>query len=207
MGPPPEAEQAIEPLTDQASHILPEDEAPLKPWYRVWLQAFFRPTQDSVLDLVHGHERYRIAPYLWLAASSAIGFTIWRFPEAVRQGLTPTVGWLLAPVALGILTPVFVRIGVAVTHFIARSLLQGEGTTAGLFFYAAAVLSPGTLIGGLIALVSMDLPSLGYLGIISQLYQTALLVIAVKAIYGLGWAGAVIALLPYILLWLVDFLV
>lgn len=181
--------------------VAAASDAPLDPWYKIWLRAFFKPTQDTIADLVRGHSRDRKTPYLWIFSSSTIGYALWFIPNSLDQDLLNQADlggqWLLSgPLLMGIVWMLSVRILVAITQFVASKLLGGEGTSSELFYIYAAMVSPARLISGIIALLSLIVPLIGYLAWALSIYELALLAIAARAINRFGWSKAIIAALP-----------
>jgi hypothetical protein len=182
------------------------DDAPLDPWHRVWFRAFFRPTQDTIAVLVRGHDRNPSAPYLWLFFSYTIGYGLWFIPYSLTQADVGAMWVIGAPSLIGILGMIFVRVLVAVTQIVASRLLGGKGTSSELFYIYAAMDSPARLLGGIIALLSLIVPPIGYLGWAVSIYELVLLAIAAKAINRFSWSKGVIAAVPAIALQIWDLL-
>jgi hypothetical protein len=107
---------------------------------------------------------------------------------------------IVVPSLIGIFGMIFVRILVAVTQFVARRLFGGEGTSSELFSLYAAMDSPARLIAGLVGLLSLIIPLIGYLGWAVSIYELVLLAIAAKAINRFSWSKAIIAACPAIAL-------
>ena len=185
---------------------VPQRTSPVGPWYKIWLQAFFRPTQDTIEVLLRGHDRNPSAPYLWLFFSYTIGYGLWFIPYSLTQADVGVMWVIVVPSLIGILGMIVVRILVAVTQFVASRLLGGEGASSELFYIYAAMDSPARLIGGIIALLSLIAPLIGYLGWAVSIYELVLLAIAAKAINRFSWSKAILAASPAIALQICNLL-
>ena len=176
------------------------------PWYKVWLDALFRPSvagYETFLQDVHATPK---RAYIWLIISGLINGVITAFVQPPqRRSIIIVVG---AP--LHALAAVLFFIGIAGLIQLLAQVLGGTGTYSKLVYTLATFNAPTTIISSLLLLIPYGL----WINAAFGVYGAILSMIAVKVVHQLEWRKAIVATLPVISLailviavtpWLIKF--
>jgi len=176
------------------------------PWYKVWLDALFRPSvagYETFLQDVHATPK---RAYIWLIISGLINGVITAFVQPPqRRSIVIVVG---AP--LHALAVVLFFIGIAGLIQLLAQVLGGTGTYSKLVYTLATFNAPTTIISSLLLLIPYGL----WINAAFGVYVAVLSTIAVKVVHQFEWRKAIVATLPVIIIailviavtpWLIKF--
>ena len=173
------------------------------PWYRIWWLAAFRPSESTYAKLLDGFNQESKAPLAWIFVSFTLSL-VFASARGLFADSDPAIRFICAPIGLGVGAVVVWVILVGFISLIARRVFKGEGNNAQLFYLSTAVLSPLLIAIGLLWLIIGAGSLVAAVSTALELYQMALITLAVKVIHRLSWWKSALAVVP--LLSLVLFL-
>jgi hypothetical protein len=188
-------------------------------WFSVWKDAVTKPSDQTFATLAASPNAKLTTALLWVFLGALVSaFLTSLVPNPALNGMlqnygvdTTNVGGGVgafvirvicgAPIA-AVISVVFFVIGVGIVYLLAR-MFGGRGTFDQLAYAFAAILTPFSLVSGVLGLLSA-IPFVGLcFGILSLallIYVIVLQVMAVKGVNQFGWGQAAASLLlPFLL--------
>jgi hypothetical protein len=203
-------------MNNQTQEPMPPDPGDSTSFFQVWINALTKPNEQTFAQMVESPNATLKTAFLWIFIAgafswfvssifglifSAIGLTA-QTPAQQFGGAASGFGVLLAiavcgaPI-FGALSVVGLIINTGITQFVA-GLFGGTGSFTKLAYGFAAILTPVTLVTGLISIFSA-IPLLGIciglLNILISIYVLVIEVIATKAVNNFGWSKAAVSVL------------
>ena len=168
-------------------------------WAHIWFTAISRPTLSTYEKLAANPRASTRRAFIWLGAAALAGWAIPALASLARGGL-PVLAVPLAAVVLAGLTLAWFSLAHRAADYLAQifgaRLPFDRITFAASSFCAPLVIVAGALMAGPGFMRVLLLPLLGY--------GFYLDVMAVRAVYRLGWAQGLVAAAPGTLLMLVP---
>ena len=188
-----------------------------RPFFNTWMDALTKPNEQTYRNIATASNASSTQAFIWVfigaLVQSFISFLVSNFAgsnmlrDLLRatgnQEQLPNVGGggivgviCGAPIA-AVLAVIFFALFVGVAYLISRAF-NGHATFDQLAYVLAAITVPVTLISSVLSLLSA-IPFVGLcfglLSFLLALYALALEVIAVKAVAGVDWLGAIVSVL------------
>ncbi len=176
------------------------------PWYKVWMDALFRPSlavYETFLQDIHATPK---RAYIWLIISGLINGVITAFIQPPqRRSIVIVVGAPLHAIAA-----VLLIIMMAGLIQLLAQVLGGTGTYSKLVYALGTFNAPTTIISSLLLLIPYGL----WINAAFGVYWAILSAIAVKVVHHFEWRKAIVATLPAIVVamlliavtpWLIKF--
>jgi hypothetical protein len=173
--------------------------APAPGWADIWLAAISRPRLSTFERLAARPQASTRQAYIWLGAAALFGWAVPALASLARGGL-PAPAAVLAVAILAGLTLAWFSLAHGAADYVARHLgvrspFDRMAYTAAAFC-APLVIVAGALMAGPGFLRALLLPLLGYAFYLD--------VLAIRAVYRLGWWQGLAAAAPGTLLMLVP---
>jgi hypothetical protein len=184
-------------------------------WVSVWREAILRPSDTTFARIAQMPNAKSTTAFLWVFLGSLVGSLLalpaqgammsqmMRGMGLEEQGFPSAGGGLLtafcgAPVGAVVAVVVF-AILVGVVQLLAR-MFGGRGTFDQLAYAIAAIITPFSVVSGVLSLLSaIPVPFIGLcfglLGFAAGIYVLVLEVMAVKGVNQFGWGQAIGSLL------------
>lgn len=200
---PPQGEpksSGFDPQQIMAGFKQASQDADPQAWFEVWIKALTKPAEETYQELIGSPGANLYTGIIWLVVglvlqaffailASIVGFTL-----SPQYSFTGDGGIILAlfcfPFVALVLLLLYLLITYAVHYFAmtqTKAILPETVTWQRLFYVFAAIFTPLTLIGAVLSI----LPIVGaLLSSLTTLAGLGLMTIAVKGIYKLEWAQA-----------------
>lgn len=181
-------------------------------WFSVWKDAVTKPNEQTFSQIAQSPNTKLSTALLWLFLGSLVSFFLTALVQGqvTRQmmqnfgmeGLPETAGSSLisaicgAPIA-ALISVVLTALMIGVVQLIAK-MFGGRGTFDQLAYAMAAILTPFSLVSGVLTLMSA-IPYVGacfgIVSLLAGLYVLVLEIMAVKGVNQFGWGQAIVSLL------------
>ncbi|MBI1793023.1 MAG: hypothetical protein HYR70_02375 [Chloroflexi bacterium] len=180
-----------------------------KSFFQVWVDALTKPSEFTFSAIANSPSAKASTAYLWIFIGYLTqfffsflvqGFALRRMMESYGGGGRFAGGFggglLLAifgaPI-IAVIGTLFFAIGTAIVQWIAK-MFGGKGSNGQLAYALAAILTPFSIITGLLSLLSA-IPLVGFcfsvILAIAGLYILVLQIMAVKGVNQFGWGAAI----------------
>jgi hypothetical protein len=177
------------------------------PWYRAWLTAVLRPSLSGYQTMLEGLNRASGDALIWVYMGTAILTGLLYASGSTWRQLSTQV-LVCGPFVIGLFGVVGFLLGMGVVHLASTRLFGGTGAFSEILFLAGSIYAPLLIVHGLIGLAIDSVPYVQVVGYGVALFQVALITVAAKAVYRLGWGLALVSVVPvYSAFWLCNQLV
>jgi len=180
-----------------------------KPFFQVWMDALTKPSEFTFSAIANSPSAKATTAYLWIF----IGYLIQFFLSSLVQGVAMRrmmeqyggsgqfangfggglITAICAAPIVAVIATLFFAIGTAIIQWLAK-MFGGQGNNGQLAYALAAILTPFSIVTGLLSLLSA-IPFIGFcfsaIIAIAGFYILVLEIMAIKGVNQFGWGAAI----------------
>ncbi|HMB21517.1 MAG: Yip1 family protein [Chloroflexota bacterium] len=180
-------------------------------WFSVWRDAVTKPSEQTFARIAQSPNAKLTTALLWIFLGSLVNFLLASLVQGqmTRQmmqnfgmeGVPDAGGGLIAAICgapiLALISTVLTVLMIGIVQLIAK-MFGGRGTFEQLMYAMAAILTPFSMLSGLLTLLTA-IPyagaCFGIVGLVVGIYVLVLEIMAVKGVNQFGWGQAIASLL------------